>query len=116
MLSLGKVQEIPRTAHLTRTALSFSLGKIYHSDFSSQLLIKYPTYYVSLMQGVRRWMGTQAPPSVHKSARKVAKKVEAKKVPKENESGDTTKNTTENVLARVMNPRVPESELVQYEG
>ena len=61
-------------------------------------------------------MGTQTPPSVRKSARKVAKKVEEKKVPKENETGDPPKNTTENVLAKVMNPRVPDSELVQYEG
>ena len=61
-------------------------------------------------------MGTQAPPSVHRSSRKAVKKIEAKKAPKETESGDTPKNTTENVLARVMNPRVADSELVQYEG
>ncbi|KAL5533429.1 FIG4 [Sanghuangporus sanghuang] len=79
------------------------------SPFSPHHAIMQP----GLMQGVRRWMGTQSS-SLHKSFRKPVKKIEAKQTAREPEPGEKT--STEFISRQLLNPKVPDNELKQYEG
>lgn len=66
------------------------------------------------MQGVRRWMGSQPRNVHHKAHRTTHSRSEAKNVKKEVETGE--KNNTEQLVRQLMDPKVPEKELEQYEG
>lgn len=69
---------------------------------------------IRLMQGVRRWMGTQPPSSLRKSFRKPMSKFEAKHLTREVEPAE--KNSTEYIVGQLMDPKVSDMELEQYEG
>ncbi|THH05147.1 hypothetical protein EW145_g5006, partial [Phellinidium pouzarii] len=81
-----------------------------HSPFDPNNALIQP----GLMQGVRRWMGSQPSSSHHKSARKAVNKAEAKQAKHEVEPSE--KLSTEYIAKQLMNPEVPDDELRQYRG